>query len=339
MKTKTLSLSFGLMLAFLLSITFMLAGCSKTLNFNQQLEAAAHSYFDARNSYTNFADITYSSDETSVDKGKDTLTYTPTGGEQQSLNYETNNTATTQTKLYVKRIGEELALKLEQKVTTTSKDKDFNEITQQVEDTTYTCVTETTYTMAPKTEEDETVSYYIVGSFKVTEDGEVVYSDSQYYKFADKAAYRQIITNYLLKSDDDINYCAPISKNISSVFNNIFEVRAYAGFMGGTEKIKEDKNSASYSGKVENFGVYNNKISAMSFGLDLKIKKNKLESIKTSTTYNYDDVENANTNLYSITDGANVEIVIDIEGADSQSSDFSLDMFEAFPRVYVELGL
>jgi len=338
MKTKSLSLGFGLMLTILLSITFLFAGCSgKTLSFNKQFEAAAQNYFDARNSYTNFADTTYSLEDSNVEKSKNTLTYEPTGGEEQTLEYDSVVTTTTQTKLYVKRIGEELALKLEVKTTESENYKKFNTETQKVEDVTDTTVIETTYTMAPKTEEAVT-SYYILKSVKTTVGNAEPTTTTNYYKFANKAAYQTTITDYLLGQDNVDDY-TPISKNISNIFNDLTEVRFYGSFMGGTEEVKEGKNSASYSANIDNFSVYNNAVSKYSFGFDINIKNNKLDNIKTSNTYSSDGEQSTYSSSYSVIDGANAEIAIDtIEGA-TLVANLSTNMFENFPRVYIEFGM
>ena len=320
MKTKSLSLSFGLMLAFLLSITFMLAGCSKSLDFDQQLQNAALNYFDNRNSYANFADTTYSS-ENSI-----TTTYVT-----KRENNIISETTATQSILYVKRIGTELALKLnftKQLITVTEEENAELNSAQHI---THTTVTETTYTMAPKIVEEES-HYYIVESKTITVDNGNPTTTAKYYEFTNHEGYQAIIENYLLDSSES----GSISKDIGSVFNNIFQTRLMFNLMGGTEEIKEGKNSSSLNVKAKTVQVADNKVSLSNYNMSLKIKKNKLDIINISKFDINSEQESKTTASYSIADGADTQIAIDIEGISSgEENDFSENMFVVFPKINI----
>ncbi|MBR1925795.1 MAG: hypothetical protein IJ837_02945 [Clostridia bacterium] len=340
MKTKSLSVGFGLMLTLLLGITFLFAGCSpqnntEALSFNKQLELAAENYFNGRNSYTNFADTTYSQESNNVFKTKQTLTFTPTGGEEQTLEYEEENASKTQTKLYVKKIGEELALKLEVKQTRTEKSKYFDEDAQQVKSVTDTTVTESTYRMASKTV-DEVTSYYILETVKETVNKEDPTTTKKYYQFADKTAYQKAITKYLLKSDNDDE---PISENVASLFNSLNSIGTSGSFEGVITETKQDKNSSSCSINLDTFSVDDNEVVKINAKFDVSIKNNKLEKVgSVSTQSNGYSTTSINT-VYSISDGTNTEIVISLEGADEVTTDsISANMTDNFPKINLSIG-
>ena len=322
MKTKSLSLSFGLMLAFFLSITFMLAGCSKSLDFDQQLQNAALNYFDNRNSYANFADTTYSS-ENSI-----TTTYV-TKGEDDII----SETTATQSILYVKRIGTELALKLNFTTKAITVKEEENAELNSVQAITHTTVTETTYIMAPKIVEEEP-HYYIVESKTITVDNGNPTTTAKYYEFDNHDDYQAIIEKYLINPNFKLDKnTKSISGDISSVFNSVSQMRGLLA-LSGTIEIKEGKNSSSLNIKAKTVQVEDNKATLSNSDSSLKIKKNKLDTINIFNININSEQESKTTALYSIADGADVQIAIDLEGVNSgEENDFSEDMFVAFPRI------